>query len=528
MNIESYADLLIKKNYLSKALLFKSMNKMMEAVSKDTLEHILDYAKDTEIGKKYGFSHIKTIEDFRRQIPITSYDDYEPYIERLKNGESNVLFPGKTISFADTSGTTGKDKLLPNSEFGSQILLEVLLLRMIELVRSFHSVLGGDTNEKMFVITNPEVTGYTEAGIPYGAISGQTSMLIKDGKKLSRTKQRENALKSCRNLSLDSYNYVLLLFGIASKNVRMLCCNNVSHFALLMQLLNNRKDDLINDLEKGTISTELGADKEKLMKYAVKYPVRACELKSLASQKGELLVEDIWKKFHVVNCWYSASVGRAATENVKLFPADVIFWDAGYGASEGKFNIPLRKNDSYGVPANFGYFFEYVPLDENENSGQPLLINETVDGNYYRLIVTSYSGLYRYDMRDIVCVKSSQKGTKMISFAGKEKDKITISGHTLYAMTFIDYLQEYEQQNNCFIKVFKGHEESGALLLDIECHDDSFCMEDFKVFLNEKLKTHKINLLDVINHEEGYRDSLFSRQADSGKTINQTKIPVFY
>src|SRR5690554_3428598 len=63
-------------------------------------------AESTVFGKDHKFSTIKSYEDFKRLVPIRSYSDFEPYIEKIKKGKENILWPGKPLYLSKTSGTT--------------------------------------------------------------------------------------------------------------------------------------------------------------------------------------------------------------------------------------------------------------------------------------------------------------------------------------------------------------------------------------------------------------------------------------
>ena len=80
----------------------------------EVLSRIISHNKDTEIGKKWNLSSIKTIEDYRDNVPLTDYEDYRPYIERMvEKGEENLLSPDKVTFYCPTSGSTTKSKLIP-------------------------------------------------------------------------------------------------------------------------------------------------------------------------------------------------------------------------------------------------------------------------------------------------------------------------------------------------------------------------------------------------------------------------------
>ncbi|NUQ61197.1 MAG: GH3 auxin-responsive promoter family protein, partial [Pirellulales bacterium] len=70
---------------------------------------------DSDFGRQHGFAEVRSVQDFRRRMPITSYDDYRPYVERLKRGDLRAMFgPGtRLLMFALTSGTTSEAKFIP-------------------------------------------------------------------------------------------------------------------------------------------------------------------------------------------------------------------------------------------------------------------------------------------------------------------------------------------------------------------------------------------------------------------------------
>ncbi|HXP50739.1 MAG TPA: GH3 auxin-responsive promoter family protein, partial [Bacteroidia bacterium] len=86
-------------------------------VQQEWLYRLVDSAKDTEWGKKYDYASIKTEAEFKKRIPVSEYDDLKPYIDRLRKGEENILWPGEIRWFAKSSGTTGdKSKFIPVSQ----------------------------------------------------------------------------------------------------------------------------------------------------------------------------------------------------------------------------------------------------------------------------------------------------------------------------------------------------------------------------------------------------------------------------
>src|SRR5262249_39087089 len=80
------------------------------------LKDLAKTAKGTEFGKEHGFDAIQQYEDFKKQVPIRDYEQFKPYIEKIKHGTQNVLWKGLPIYFAKTSGTTSGIKYIPISK----------------------------------------------------------------------------------------------------------------------------------------------------------------------------------------------------------------------------------------------------------------------------------------------------------------------------------------------------------------------------------------------------------------------------
>lgn len=110
------------KAILSKAFAF-FVNRQLDnirqnglALQQKTFTDLIHAAKNTAFGEDHGFAAINNYEDFKKQVPIRDYEDLRPYIERVTNGEADVLWPGKPAYLAKTSGTTSGVKYIPISK----------------------------------------------------------------------------------------------------------------------------------------------------------------------------------------------------------------------------------------------------------------------------------------------------------------------------------------------------------------------------------------------------------------------------
>lgn len=110
MSIKSFAAKIFAKTIHKKTQAWA--NNPVETQQK-VFQELIHQAKDTVFGKDHNFSEIKTFEDFAKQVPIRDYEELRPYIDRMVKGEENILWKGKPIYFAKTSGTTSGAKYIP-------------------------------------------------------------------------------------------------------------------------------------------------------------------------------------------------------------------------------------------------------------------------------------------------------------------------------------------------------------------------------------------------------------------------------
>ena len=482
------------------------------------LMDILKDAGNTQIGEKYGFSHIGSIEEYRRRVPVSEYADYAEYTEQLKQGEKDVLFAGKADSFAITTGTTGKPKYIPESKKGAMVKAIVGNMRTMDMLRMLPGIMLPQI--KILAIVNSAVYSKTEGGIEAGAASGKA---VADAPLTAKSVFPVEVL-GLSDLSTEAMDYLTLLFGVSERHVGGLICNNLIHFKRLFDRLNAAPGQIIADIRRGEVSLKLPEQARRILEGSIKAdPERAEELERIYREGGSLTVEEIWPEFMGVGCWMSSSVGRGVKEMKKYFPERTTYVDWGYGASEGKFNIPCSPNCSAGYPAVFGYFFEFLPMD----GGEPLLLEETQAGEKYELILTSYSGYYRYNIHDIVRIGEDEQGWKTMEFYCKSSEHVEINGKRIYGGRLLELAAAYEEETGELLTLIQGTSADGALELLAEPSEACWQPDAFRSFMEKGLAEDGIRLGKIDVKEPGYRDSLFGLHLKLGKTVNQTKLPVF-
>lgn len=143
------------------------------AISEHLLMKLLEENKDTEYGKKYGFADIHSIAEYQEKIPLTHYDDYAPYIERMiHGGEENLLSASPTMHYALSSGSVGVPKHIPVSRTELDIYSKYSTSLCFAVGDEYYRNTTGKSMRNGMVFNAIELKLMeTERGIPKGPIS---------------------------------------------------------------------------------------------------------------------------------------------------------------------------------------------------------------------------------------------------------------------------------------------------------------------------------------------------------------------
>ncbi|WP_170253867.1 GH3 auxin-responsive promoter family protein [Acetobacterium paludosum] len=511
---------------------FFAMKKNPEEMQNAVLQDILKHAQKSEFGQKMGFSEIKSVDDFKKKVPISSFDDYQSYIEKLKTGESDILFNGEMASFIATSGSSGVPKLIPESKNGELVKGLVSQIRAILLLMMAPEVMA--PGKKVLAIANPSEYAKTEGGIGIGSASGQAA------KDLPLELQKKMVLPveliMAKDLSNEATDYLTIRYALEEKNLAGVVCSNIAHFNILLKKMNQWTDDLLEDIKTGQINSKISINeglRNSLVAKLQPNPERAEELKEIFKKNKCLDVSYIWPDFSVVSCWMSSTAQRIVNDVKKRLSKNVKFLEWGYGASEGKFNIPDKAQDPAGLCALFGYFYEFLPI----GGGQTLQAHELKQGEYYELIITSYSGLYRYNMKDIVYVEELDNQSPRIVFVCKSSEKLKLDDLELMVYEIEETIKKASEQQNEEVRFYQVLVDviNSKLVFIVEPFSDRIQRESFELTLENilmsqnsvyeiKRRSKEFAPLEIMIMKDGYRDSLFTRTVLPGKNVNQTKL----
>ena len=416
------------KMYGLKASAFEKMTKAPFESQRNLLLELLTRNKNTVFGREHGFSHMRSIEDYQARVSLNNYETFRPYVERLMRGEANVLTTDKPILFGVTSGTTGKPKFIPVTEHSRKKKKEIMDVWTYYILRDHPGVLKG----KILAIVSPEKEGSTNNNIPFGAESGHAYKNMPDVvKNLYVLPYEVFEIKD-----YDAKYYCILRIAM-EQNVSVIASLNPSTILLLCQRIEKIKDRVIDDIRRGTLNPELNLryDIRKKIESRLKpNPARADELMRLSqNREGKLLPADFWPNIAVIACWKGGTVGIYIPHLKKYFAENIAIRDFGYLSSEARASIPLGDEGCSGILAVTSNFYEFVPVEDIcKDDKRFLLAHQLETGGEYYVIFTTHSGLYRYNIDDIIRVTGSYNNTPVIEFKQKGSMVCSVTGEKLY------------------------------------------------------------------------------------------------
>lgn len=387
------------------------------------LKQILSRNADTAYGREHSFAAITDAKDFRDRVPVNQYDDLQPYIERMLNGETNVLTAQEPFMYATTSGTTGSQKFIPVNDGYIKEFRHASVASGFHTLQKFPGIAQGVT----LTVFSPAEEGRTAGGVPYGAISG--GLYLREPALVKKfIAPIPYSVYSIRDY--ESKYYTLLRVALMLP-VTCIYTLNPSTIAILLKRLDKYAGQLVDDIERGTVSSPqpLSTETLKSIEAFIKpHAERAGQLRTLHEQ-GRFQPKYIWEKLQVVCCWTKA----AAAFYLSDFPAyfgDTPVCDISYGASEGRGTISL--GDGRQLLSLRSHFFEFIPEDQiDDPAPQVFLADELEVGKNYQILFTTSAGLYRYRINDVVQVTGKYKSAPLLEFQYKAGNVCSFTGEKL-------------------------------------------------------------------------------------------------
>ena len=382
-------------------------------VNEQVLFKILNKNKKCKYGKEYKFNSIKSINEYKSKVPITNYASYEKYIEEMLIGEKNILFTENVEYFGHTSGTTGKQKLVPvtkkSREVGSKYM--ALLLERF----AYNNFKEQWNYGRGLMLADTVMTTYSQGGVPIcSATSGGM-----DSIKLILPKIYTSPYEVMKIKDKNTALYLHLLFALEDKNLTYISGVFISNVLDALRVLEDNADLLVRDIRRGSINRNLNIDEDtrkKLNKYLRPNAGRADEIELEFTKGFEGICRRIWPKLI-----YIASVTGANfsiyDDMVNYYTESLPIYSPAYAATEAMMGInPYAEKIRYVIIPDTA-FYEFIPIEEsNKKNPETYCIDELKVGEEYEIIITSYAGFYRYRLGDVVKVVDYYNNSPEIEF----------------------------------------------------------------------------------------------------------------
>jgi hypothetical protein len=390
------------------------------------LRGILDACKGTEQGVTLQIHPGMDVDEYRRRVPIHSYEDLRAGIERQISTAEPVVAPERPVMYARTSGTTGKPKYIPVTRLARAQAISAqraMSFAQHQAVRAFKGKIlgfGGSVQEETL-----------SDGTPAGAASG---LIYTTMPRFVRAKY----VLPPSLFALDDYDLKYRLaarLAAQSPDVTLMACANPSTLLRLMQALTANLPSIATEIIEGQCAALAELPQAVAVEVAQRIRrdrPRGAALNALASCGREITIADVWPEVRSVTTWLGGGCAHAAAAVRAQLPANAIMVDAGYVASELRGTIVVDIERGLALPMLGDVFLEFVPVEAWEaGSRETLLLQEIEIGLEYYVVISTVSGLLRYDMNDVVRATGRIGVTPTLVFVRKGRGVTSICGEKL-------------------------------------------------------------------------------------------------
>ncbi len=402
---------------------------------KSVLKKIVRRNKNCELGKKLNLKDVKSIEDYQRIVPLSTYADYEPYVDRMiNNKEDRIMFSGRNMRYASSSGSVGKPKILPK---GINDLWKMQCIGFsVSVATAYHWIkekTGKGLNSQMGPLAI-NLSGHKLKDGKQCNGAGQIPLRYLSIIMPFMTTSPVEILYPDLEEKLDT-SYLHLRFCLGNRKISYLGSIVVTLLTQMFDYLEENWEMLCDDIEKGIINPNIDCPpkmRKKLERRLKPNPKRAEELRA-EFRKGfeDPIAPRIWPKLQWAYGMMGANLSVYVDKLRKHIGPDVPIHNMGYAAAEGFFATPMELNVSDYCLLPWCIFFEFLPVDEGEDkadeNAKPLLINELEVGKDYEMIVSNFSGLYRYKMEDVVRVTRMYNNTPQVELMFRQNLSMNVA-----------------------------------------------------------------------------------------------------
>jgi hypothetical protein len=412
-------------------------------VQEEWLLNLVNAARNTEWGKKYDYRSIEKNEDFKERVPIQNYDTLKPYIERMLQGEQNVLWPSEIKWFAKSSGTTSdKSKFIPVSE---------------EALEECHYK-GGKDLLCLYCNNRPDTQIFTGKCLVLGG-SHQINPLNDE------TQYGDLSAVLIKNLPIWAEFHRTPDMSIA-----------------LMENWEEKIEKMARAVMNVNVTNISGVPT-----WTVILAKRILEL----TGKDNLL--EVWPNLEL---YFHGAVNFAPYRDQfrKLIPSDNMYYLETYNASEGFFGIQDQdKSEEMLLMLDYGIYYEFLPMEHiGEENPKTLTLSEVEPDKNYALIISTNAGLWRYMIGDTI--RFTSLNPYRIQITGRTKHFINAFGEELIIDNAESALVVTCRETGAIIKdytagpIYFGDKSTGGHEWIIEFEKAPADIQQFRELLDRSLK----------------------------------------
>lgn len=495
--------------------------------------------RDTEFGRRHGFSDIDSVQKYRERVPLSAYEDYARDIERIIDGEKNILTAGEAVYFCISSGTAGDEKYVPLTRSDLEMHYIYMYGAVFGQIRQYYK----DEDERDIFGKIFQIGEFAKTYMPDGRMSGIRSACVyqwldekSDFDVSDYCVPREILLPD----TLEDMLYSKVRFALAERSLTAIHGVFINRVAGVVEYILHNAKLLLHDMEFGTVSESIALNsrwRKYLCQMLPPNPRRADELRKILQESDHRgIVKKIWKDMK-----YILAIGGDSfsyyTEKMRGYAGDIPIHYFVYAASEGVFGLAENVNeaDRYMLLPE-SVFFEFIPLD---GDGPPLLTDELQIGGRYELVITNRSGLYRYRIGDVVEVVGRHEEAPVVKFCYRQNQVINAAGEKSNQQQFDAAVKLFSRYTGAGVKGYSvGADVSGispGYLFYMECDNvpenaDAVFEECFCTANPEYKACRQMGELRPL-HIEFLREGSFKRYerktAQRGRPMAQNKMPHF-
>lgn len=366
------------------------------------LQRLTSMAAQTEWGRAHHYADIHTYEDFKRNVPIQTYEEVKPYILRLRAGEQNLLWPTEIRWFAKSSGTTNdKSKFLPVS---------------LESLKDTH-YRGGQDAVAIYLGQNPDSRLF----------SGKA--LILGGSHAPNLNTNHSLVGDLSAILIENINPLVNLVRVPCKRTA------------LMEHFEPKIEAIANETLRADVTNLSGVPSWMLVL-----------IKRLLEKSGKQGLEEVWPHLEVF--FHGGVAFTPYREQYKqIIRSSRMHYIETYNASEGYFGTQNDPSDpAMLLMIDYGIFYEFIPLEDvGKDHPHVCRLTEVELGKNYAMVISTSAGLWRYMIGDTV------------KFTRRDPYKFIITGRTKH---FINAFGEELIVDNAEKGLAKACAETGAQVTD--------------------------------------------------------------